>query len=122
VQKRSPGGSTTKFMGQMIKEKYGDQYYSMGLFVTKGNTYQHWTGDTIAFDNSDHTFLESKMMSNQGYRFLNLLDEETVDANNWLKKNLKALEIENGGEVNFIPVERFDGILNINESDVPTFD
>ena len=122
IQNQTPGGSALKFMGQMIKEKYGDQYYSIGLFVTQGRTYQHWTKDSITFDNSDPSFLEARMKSENGLQFLNLVNPSIIRSNPWLAQSMKALEIENGGEIEFIPIDRFDGLLNVNESDVPTFD
>jgi len=41
--------------------------------------------------------------------------------NEWMFNNVQALEFENGGVVTFIPKNRFDALLQVDESDAPTY-
>lgn len=122
IENASIKNSNTKWMGHFLKENYKDKYYALGLFAFKGNTYQHWTKKTIPFENSDSTYLEKKM-SDTGKKaaFLNL---ETLKQNKntqWLYEPTKAYEVENMGEVSFVPSKRFDGVITVYESDIPTY-
>lgn len=121
IQKgRSMGYQETKMMGQYLKNAFGDNYFSIGLFAYQGKAYQHWTKESIEFENSDSTSIEYLMKrDNYKYAFQKF---ENKDANNWVNKETTALEIESNGKVPFIPSERFDAAICINYVDIPTFE
>ncbi len=124
IQKGKLGNSNTKFMGQLLKEEYGDQYYSLGLFAYKGKAYQHWTKENIPFENSDSTFIENKMNASgdSKFTFQNLNNQKRNSETEWMYREMNALEMENGGTVGFKPVERFDGMLTLYEVDIPNYE
>ena len=112
-------GHETKLMGQHLKDAYGDNYFSIGLFAYKGKVYQHWTGNSIAFENSDSTSIEYKMKNdNLKYSFQKF---GNTDVKDWTNKEVSAFEIENGGKVNFVPSDRFDAVISVYSGGMPTF-
>lgn len=119
IQKHGVLHMQTKWMGHYLKEVLGDDYFSIGLFAYKGKTYQHWTGETISFENTEEIAIENKM-SKKGFKF-SFQDFRNTASDHWTNQIVQALEIENGGPIQFIPSQRFDAGICIYESDIPTF-
>lgn len=119
VGKSGINNYSTKMMGEHLKDIYQDDYFSIGLFAYKGNTYQHWTGKSVAFENSDSTAIEY-IMKRADYPFT-YQKFGNSDNKDWTKQEVTAFEIENGGNVSFIPSDRFDAAINIYSGDVPSF-
>lgn len=119
IQKGGVLNMQTKWMGHYLKEALGDDYLSIGLFAFKGNTYQHWTGETISFENSEETSIEYKM-TKEGFKYSFQVFNGTA-SDHWTNQETQGLEIENGGQVRFVPSQRFDAGICIYESDIPTF-
>ena len=116
-------GANTKWMGHYLKEKYMDDYYSIGLFANAGEAYQFWTESVIPIENIDSTYVEHRMITSEKHTpFLNLngITESLNTA--WLFEPVNGNEIENGGTISFIPKKRFDGIIVVEESKGPTYD
>ncbi|MFD2822723.1 erythromycin esterase family protein [Lacinutrix iliipiscaria] len=112
-----------KWMGHYLKETYKDQYYALGLFAYKGNTYQHWTKKTIPFENNGANYLEKKMIdTGKKAVFLNLEKMIQNENTQWLFEPVNAYEVENMGEVSFIPTKRLDGMITVYQSEIPTYD
>lgn len=124
IQKGKVGNSNTKWMGQLLKETYGDSYYSLGIFAYKGNFYNSWTKESFPFENADSTFIEYRLQTSEQNKlaFQNLNDQSPNKNNAWMFNSTNALEPESMGVINFIPVERFDGVIGLWEVDIPTFD
>lgn len=115
-------GNNIKWMGHYLKETHKEDYYALGLFAYKGKTYQHWTQKTIPFENNDSLHLEKKMMDTEKKAaFLNLESVEKTKNSQWLFEPASAFEVENMGKVSFVPTKRFDGMITIYESDIPTY-
>ena len=111
-----------KMMGHFLKEKYTKDYYAIGLFAYKGETYQHWTKTYIKFENSDTSYLERRMInSGKKVTFLNLDDIKDNVNTQWAFSPIKAYEVESNGEVSFVPKSRFDALITVYESRPPTF-
>jgi len=122
IQEAGINGDSSKLMGQLLADEYGDDYVSIGLFAYQGRMYQHWTRDTVSFENSDTSFFEYQMMKyKKPYHFIDFTSSRDLDDNQWMFNEITALELENGGEVRFIPADRFDAAICIKEADVPTF-
>lgn len=123
IENSNVENSDIPWMGHFLKETYQEDYYALGLFAYKGNTYQHWTKKTIPFENSDSTFIEKKMMdTGKKAAFLNLESIKQNKSSQWLFEQIHAYEVENSGKVSFIPTERFDGMISVFESDIPTYE
>lgn len=112
-------GHATKMMGEHLKDIYQEDYFSIGFFAYKGNTYQHWTGQSIAFENADSTAMEYHMKKEHfRYSYQKFGNSNSHD---WMNSEVTALEIENGGQVSFIPAKRFDAAISVYSGDIPTF-
>ncbi|MFK7806768.1 MAG: erythromycin esterase family protein [Saprospiraceae bacterium] len=111
-----------KWMGHFLKETYGEEYYALGLFANKGTAFRFWDRELVDFEQIDSTFISKKMTATKkNTSFLDLSNLSKNKSNAWLFEEVSAFEMENGGVVNFIPVERFDGIITLRESGSPTF-
>ena len=122
IQKGPLSNSSTKWMGQHLRDEYEEDYYSIGLFAYKGNAYQQWTKKAMPFENSDSTYLEYKMRNtDKAMNFLNLDDQRESSVFSWIFEEVQALEHENGGVISFIPFERFDALINLYNVDIPTY-
>jgi erythromycin esterase len=119
---KGPGeGDNIKWLGHYLKEKYGEQYYALGMYAKKGFIYQTSEKKTSTFDLTNPTFIEVKITKDYGKNvFLDLpLFDETNTS--WVNKTIFGYELEAGGKVSFIPSKRFDGILLIEETEAPTY-
>jgi erythromycin esterase len=123
VEKNAAEGYNSKLMGHYLKEHYKADYYSVGLFTYEGDIYQFWTGDTIPFKNNDSTAIEKRFFNTgKAISFLDLSDLEKTTSTQWLFESTTGYELENGGTIPFIPIDRFDAILSIKTSGIPTYD
>ncbi len=120
IQKGKSNNLSTKMMGQHLKEIYGDDYFSIGLFAYKGKAYQHWTGQSIEFENSDSTAIEN-IMKRETYQY-SFQRFAIDDPRDWTNNELTGHEIESMGNVYFVPSERFDAAISIYDVDIPTFE
>ena len=110
-----------KWLGHYLKERYGDDYYAMGMYAKKGFIYQTSERKTSNFEIKDPSFIETKIDADYGKNvFLDLpLYDETNT--NWVNKPINGYELEAGGKVRFIPTKRFDGILLLGETEAPNY-
>lgn len=123
VEKNFVEGYNTKLMGHFLKEKYGENYYTIGLFAYEGEAYQHWTQNRIPFKNNDSLAIENKLYkTNKNCPFLDMSKLKQTPNTKWLFNVATGFELENGGTINFIPTKRFDAILSVNTySGIPTY-
>ncbi|MBC2846253.1 erythromycin esterase family protein [Winogradskyella flava] len=123
VEKNSQEDYNSKLMGHYLKEKYKEDYYALGLFAYEGNAYQFWTKDAIPFKNNDSTAIENRFFkTGKTAPFLDLSSLKSNNYTQWLFETNTAFELENGGAISFIPTHRFDGILSVKFSEIPTYD
>lgn len=119
---KGPGvGDDIKWLGHYLKERYGDDYYAMGMYAKKGYIYQASERKTSNFDISYPTFIEGKMDADYGqnvFMDLPLYDETNTG---WYNKLIYGYELEAGGQVQFIPTKRFDGVVLLGETEAPTY-
>ncbi len=57
----------------------------------------------------------------QRYHVVDFSSPNRKAENEWIFNELTAWELENGGNVNFIPADRFDEAICMYHVDVPTF-
>lgn len=116
-------GLTFTWMGHLLKERFGDDYASIGLFCQKGETFQHWTQQIVPFECTDSLSIEARLQQQcAGPCYIPLKGLEKSDETAWLRSPVTALEMENNGLVTFIPAKRFDGIIHLPESGPPSFE
>jgi erythromycin esterase len=121
IEKGSGEGDNMKWLGHYLKERYGDDYYAMGMYAKKGYIYQTTERKTSNFDIVDPSFIEAKIDADYGknvFLDLPLFDEKNT---NWVNKPIYGYELEAGGKVNFIPTKRFDGVLLLGETEAPIY-
>lgn len=119
---KSPGeGDNIKWMGHFLAEEFGDEYYAMGIYCKKGDIFAHWKKTNQPFDIKEDGFIEKTLFDkNKGGIFVNLPKYES-DHTEWYHNQINGYEPEAGGKVTFIPSKRFDGVLLLPETGVPTF-
>lgn len=123
IEKQKTENGTIKFMGHYLKEKYADDYYALGIFAYKGECYMPWTNSYKTFENSETTYLESKLATTgKKTAYLNLEKIKISEFNEWLFKPINGLELESNGAISFIPTKRFDGVISVYESAAPTYE
>ncbi len=123
VEKKAAEGYNSKMMGHYLKEHYKTDYYSVGLFTYEGDIYQFWTEKTIPFKNNDSTAIEKRFFNtHKEISFLDLSELKQTPSTQWLFETTTGYELENGGTIPFIPTDRFDAILSIKTSGIPTYD
>lgn len=110
----------TKWMGQYLKERFSEQYFSLGLFAYQGSVYQHWTGQSVHFKNDSVDMIEHCLT--KGVRPIGLQHLKSKNAPQWVNQELRAFEPENNGYVRFVPADRFDAALCILNASPPQFD
>lgn len=122
IEKSGIEGSSIKWMGHFVKERYGDKAYHIGLFAKEGATYEWWTRTNKTFSNNQSDDLEQLLAPASGnIRFIDLLKASKVKANNILKRNFFAFELENGGRLRFSPAQRFDGVIVFRSVSLPNY-
>ncbi|MEO1513484.1 MAG: erythromycin esterase family protein [Bacteroidota bacterium] len=107
-----------RWMGHHLKEAYGDRYYSIGAIVYKGRDLIHWNNTVNEFEHDTTAFLAYHLHQQRYDRLLINLRERYGQP--YLNEPL--LGMESGGNTGlFVAKDRFDGLLFIRSSDVPTF-
>lgn len=120
IENMAGEGDNIKWMGHFLKEKYGNSYYALGMYCKKGSVYTHWNKTNKPFNIKDEAFIEKKLSDEyQGGVFVNLPDYTADDK--WYNHQVFGFEPEAGGKISFVPTKRFDGVLLLPESKVPTF-
>lgn len=122
VEKAGSEGNSIKWMGHSLKERYGNDYYSLGLFAYEGEAYQFWTQKNIPFHNTGENQLEQRMSNTKkDIAFLPLNSQQPTTWNEWLYEVAEGYELENGGTIRFVPVKRFDGVISFRKGTPPTY-
>ena len=121
IEKGAGEGDNIKWLGHYLKERYGDKYYALGMYAKKGYIYQTSTRKTSNFDIADPSFIEAKIDADYGKNvFLDLPIYDEANTS-WTNKSIFGYELEAGGQVNFIPSKRFDGVLLLGETEAPRY-
>ena len=119
---KGPGeGDKIKWAGHYLKERYGDDYYSMGMYAKKGYIYQTQEKKTSNFDIASLSFIEGKIDADYGKNVFIDLPKYDETNTSWVNKLINGYELEAGGQVRFVPTKRFDGVLLLGETEAPKF-
>lgn len=121
IEKTSGEGDNIKWMGHFLAEEFGKDYYALGVYCKKGGVYTHWNRTNKPFDITQEGFIEKKLFDiSQNGIFVNLPNYKPNNTE-WFHNQIFGYEPEAGGNVSFIPSKRFDGVMLLPETDIPTF-
>ncbi len=120
VEKDKTVTGNVKWMGHFLKERYGNDYYSLGLFVYEGTHYIHWNGETAGFKNDGDNQIEKAFKPRNGLASFTDFRSLRIHKSGVMRP-MQGLEPESGGQVRFIPAQRFDGIIVVGEGGIPTY-
>lgn len=118
IDKSSATGNPYKWLGHFIKEKMMDASYHLGLFAQQGETYEWWTQSTKILEKPGESDVET-IYSYHPVSFTNLRRGfQSCPRSHQISS---AFELENGGRLEFVPIQRFDGIIVIKSAHIPTY-
>ena len=115
IENRSKPKDNVKWMGHSLKNTYGDKYYSIGTIVYSGTNLDY--NGSFDFKHDDAGYLAYHLHQYQKDKFV-------LNLRNYNKKDFTGQELlgmeSNGNTAAFIAKDRFDGLLFIMHSDIPT--
>ena len=116
IESRS-NDSNVKWLGNYLKESYGDKYYSVGSVVYKGNALVHWNNHINDFEHNTDAFLAYHLnLAGKNKFLLHLREKNSAEF-----LNTELLMMSVGGNTSpTVAQKNFDGILFIHHSDSPT--
>jgi erythromycin esterase len=121
IERSAGEGDNIKWMGHFLAEEFSDDYYAMGMYCKKGDVWAHWKKTNHPFDVNKDGYIEKTLYDKyQNGLFVNLPTYQ-ADHPEWYHNQINGYEPEAGGTVSFIPSKRFDGVLLLPETSVPTF-
>lgn len=121
VEKGGGLEDNAKWMGHFLSEKYKDEYYSIGMFCKKGSLFTHWNKTNKPFNIDKPGFIEKTLADSYGGNVFANLPVYSKESKEWYNDKVFAFEPDAGGNVSFIPTQRFDGVLLLENTKVPTF-
>ena len=123
IEKKPSTNQQIKLMGHYLRERYGDDYFSIGLFAMEGQAYRFWTNSAVDFSNTENDNIEYIMsLPRHTISYLPIRNLEESISNKWMFETVRAFELENGGNIEFVPIDRFDALINFRTGKPPTFD
>lgn len=117
IGKKSPENNPYTWLGEFINKRFAGSSYHIGLFAQKGETYEWWTKTNKAFNNNKSDDIE-KLSGIYANTFVHFNRNKTC---NWANKKLFGYELENGGRIRFVPAERFDAIITLQQVKLPVY-
>ena len=115
IENKSVPNYNVHWMGHQLKKTFGDRYYSIGTVVYSGKNLNY--NDTFDFEHNDSTYLAYHL--NQFQKEHYVFDLRKYEKSDFTKELLFGME-NNGNTVRFVAKDRFDGLLFIKHSNVPT--
>lgn len=106
---------TVNWMGHYLKKEFGAQYYSIGTMVYSGNNQNY--NQVMEFEHDNPDFLAYHLNKFNKDRFL--VDLRSHKKDDFTGESHMGME-SGGATASFIAKDRFDGLLFIKKSDVPT--
>lgn len=100
--------------GDHLRRHYQSKTYALGIFAQKGEWYAHWDRKTYPYA-TPKDGLESQFGANGSIWFLDLKSNPKA-----LSGPTQAYEPENGGVITFDAAARFDGVLVLPKSSIPS--
>jgi erythromycin esterase len=121
VEKDASEGGSGKWMGHYLRDTLKQDYYSIGLFAYEGALSLHWNHEIFEFKNEGEGKIEQKLQPTLSPAVF--LDLRNLNIHKqWVMQPIEGLEPENGWQVSFIPMKRFDGIIVIKQANAPGYE
>ncbi len=103
------------WMGHSLKATYGAKYYSIGAIVYSGKNLNY--SGTVDFEHTDQQYLAYHL--NQYQRSPFVVNLRAQDYPDFLRQPMLGME-SNQNTAKFVAVERFDALLFLRYSNIPT--
>lgn len=115
IENKTKPNYTVTWMGHRLKKAYGNAYYSIGAVVYSGKNQNY--NSTFDFEHNDSSYLAYHLNQFQKEKYV--LDLRKHTKNDCTNELLLGME-SNGNTAQFVAKDRFDGLLFIKYSDIPT--
>ncbi len=115
IENKPKPNNSVNWMGHSLKKTYGNKYYSLGAVVYSGKNLDY--NRSFDFEHNDKDYLAYHL--NQYKRDGFVLDLRGYIKDDFINEPLLGME-SGGNTARFIAKERFDGLLFIKYSDIPT--
>lgn len=115
IENKTKPNYNVNWMGHSLKQAFGDKYYSIGAVVYNGKNLNY--NGTFDFEHSNPKYLAYHLNQFQKEKFV--LDLRKHNKQDFTNELLLGME-NNGNTAEFIAKDRFDGLLFIQFSDIPT--
>ncbi|MCG6185904.1 erythromycin esterase family protein [Maribellus maritimus] len=115
IENKTKPNYNVNWMGHNLKKTFGDKYYSIGAIVYSGKNLNN--NGTFDFEHNDSEYFAYHLNQFQKEKFVfDLRKHNKQDFTNQLLLGMES----NGNTAEFIAKDRFDGLLFIKYSDIPT--
>jgi erythromycin esterase len=122
IDKSSAKEDNIKWMGHFVAKRFGKKAYHLGLFAREGESFEWWTKKNISFKNDSINNVEFLINpTSEVTVFMDFTKIKPKKRPAWLGQYALGFEVENGRELEFIPLRRFDGIIVVGKAHVPTY-
>lgn len=115
IEKASKPNYDITWMGHLLADTYGEKYYSIGAVVYSGESLSN--NGTLEFEHTSPDYLAYHLHRFEKEAFV--LDLHGKQDQDFLKQEFLGME-SNGNTATFIAKDRFDGLLFLRHSDIPT--
>jgi erythromycin esterase len=115
IENKAKPNYNVNWMGHSLKNTFGDKYYSIGAVVYSGKDLRY--NGTFEFEHNDSSYLAYHL--NQLQKETYVLDLRKHQKNDFTSELHSGME-NNGNTAEFVAKDRFDGLLFIKHSDIPT--
>jgi len=115
IENKPKPNDNVNWMGHQLKKTYGSAYYSVGAIVYSGTNLNY--SDSFDFEHNDRAYLAYHLNQYDIEKFV--FDLSLYSKDDFTNQLLLGME-SNGSRAEFIAKERFDGVLFVKYSDIPT--
>lgn len=115
IENQSKPGQSVNWMGHGLKEYFGTKYYSVGTVVYSGTDLNY--NGSLDFEHKAPEYLAYRL--NQFQKEVFVINLRTCSENDFTAELLLGME-SNGSTAEFVAQDRFDGLLFLQHSDIPT--
>lgn len=108
----------SKNLGYYLRQRFGEQCYHIGLYAQSGSTYVWWEKSNRRIDSHEADDIE---VLTDKYPITFVDFRENKSNCKWLLETVQGYEMEFGRKLPFVPVERYDAIINFREVKAATY-
>ena len=115
IENKTKPNYNVNWMGHYLKSTYGAKYYSFGAVVYSGKNLTY--NGTVEFEHNSPDYLAYHLNKFKKEKFV--MDLKDYKKDDFINQLLIGME-NNGATASFVAKDRFDGLLFIKYSDIPT--